>query len=279
MGHEREAHHELLPETRALIAAVERQSGRAAVVRADTRVASRGRAIYVVSDPDVTRHLVLYDPSERRHLDHLVAHEVGHAIQFSEARPADRRVPVLTAERRAKAIHQLAPEFEPLLGRRLSPEAIAEVVPLWLSGTVAQLSDTPSDIRIERWLFQRHAGLRAAQRASLLDQVRTLQRVLTPAVERVTPRSIWLASNAMNYVLAKTVAEILSVPGAVRPYLGTRAQGLGEELIRLAEGHSDHGLARDRRVTDAWAASFGFADWFEWRRVDELPGHTGIAIE
>ncbi len=278
MEHERYAHHELLPETRALIAAVERQSGRGVVVRADPQVASRGRAIYVVSDPDVSRDLVLYDPSERRHLDHLVAHEVGHVIHFSEPRPADRRVPVLTAERRAQAMHQLAPEFEPLR-RGLSPHAIAEVVPLWLSGTVAQLSDTPSDIRIERWLFQRHPGLRAHQRASLLDQVRTLQRVLTPAVERVTPRSVWLASNAMNYVLAKTVADILSVPGAVRPYLGTPAQALGEDLIALAERHSNQGLAGDRRVTDAWAACFGFADWFEWRRVDELPGHTGIAIE
>lgn len=279
MERERNLHHELLPETQRLLADVEQLTGRPVVVRADASVASRGRAIYVVSDPNPDRHLVLYDPNEIRFLDHLVAHEAGHMMHFKEAAPADRRVPVVTNDCRSRALRQLLPELETLVGRGLPPAALADVFPIWLSGTVAQLSDTPSDRRIERSIFEQHPGLRTIQRESLRSQVRTLQMVLRPQVERITPSSVWRASNAMNYVLVREVAALFNEPGLVRPYLGTPAQRLGEELVSMMADSSVEGLAADREVSEAWAERLGFRTWFEWRNVDELPGHGPVAIE
>jgi len=280
MEREREHQHQLLPETRRLLEEVEQLTGRPVMVRADANVASRGRAIYAVSDPNPERHLVLYDPSQARFLDHLVGHELGHVLHFDEAAPADRRVPVVTGECRSRALRQLLPELEILLRRGFPAAALAEVFPIWLSGTVAQLSDTPSDVRIERWLFEKHPNLGDAQRSSLREQSRTLQMVLRPQVERITPPSLWLASNAMNYVLLKSVAEFLQEPGFIRPYLGNPSHRLGEELIRLSAQHRDENLTADRLVSDAWAEHMGLAGWYEWRRLDELSSSSGpIGVE
>src|SRR5207244_2775556 len=114
------------------------------VVRADPAVSERGRAIYVVSDPDPSRHLVLYDPNHRRLLDHLIAHEAGHIKHFAEAPEAERRLPVVTPATRAGAVLDLAPTLLGLAARGVPEDALPKLVELWTTGTVAQLSDTPS---------------------------------------------------------------------------------------------------------------------------------------
>ena len=142
----------LLPETLRLLSKVELETGRQINIRPDEAIRGRGRAIYVVSDPNPDRHLILFDPAESRFLDHLVAHESGHILRFHRAEPQERVIPVLTGERRGRAVRQLLPDIQTLVKRGIPEEAIAEVYSIWLSGTIAQLSDTPADIRIERWI-------------------------------------------------------------------------------------------------------------------------------
>ncbi len=261
----------LLPETRRLLSKVEQETGRQINIRPEQAIRGRGRAIYVVSDPNPDQHLVLFDPAESRFLDHLVAHESGHILRFHRAEPQERVVPVLTGERRSRALRQLLPDIQTLVKRGIPEAAIAEVYSIWLSGTIAQLSDTPADIRIERWIWRDFPDLRQAQEASLRHQVKTLQLVASPAVQTVTPKSVWRASNAMNYALVRAISELFSDKTLLRPYAGSWAMSAGDELYRMVDESPDLGLADDRRLSNLWAERLGFRGWYEWRRLDELP--------
>jgi hypothetical protein len=261
----------LLPDTYGLIRDVQEQTGRVVEILPEPAIRGRGRAIYVVTDPDPERHLVLYDPRERRHLDHLVAHECGHILRFAEAAPADRVVPVMTSERRDQAISQLLPELSALSRAGYPAQVLADVIPIWPSGTIAQLSDTPSDIRIEQWINCEYPGLRRIQQASLVGQAHELHLVAGRAVEQVTPRSIWNASNAMNYALVKAIAQLHYRNDLLTPYARSGARLMGESLFGMVDANIDEGLAADRWLSQRWAEDLGLQDWFEWRRLDQLP--------
>jgi hypothetical protein len=262
---------QILPDTRRLLDEIQQQTGRPVEIQPDPSVRGRGRAIYVVTDPDLSRHLVLFDPEQAAHLNHLVAHECGHIVRFAAAEPGERRVPVMTSERRRLASRQLLPELSRLVRDGVPEGAVADVLPTWLSGTIAQLSDTPADVYIERWLWDAHPGLRAAQEASLRAQVQTLQLVHRPVVAAFTPEPIWRASDAMNYALVKAVSRLLQDPSLVHPYGRSDAQRLGDELLEMVDASPDIGLAGDRRLSELWAARLGVGVWLEWRTLDTLP--------
>src|SRR5512135_3536810 len=108
---ERRSSVELLPTTKQLLAHVERETGRFVLLRPEPRVATKGRAVYAVSDRNPERHLVLYDPAQERFLDHLAAHECGHILHFTQAAPHERKVAVVTEAVRTHATTQLLPEL------------------------------------------------------------------------------------------------------------------------------------------------------------------------
>jgi hypothetical protein len=269
----------LLPATLRLVQFVEEETGRPLDIRTDSAIRGRGRAIYVVSDPDPDRHLVLVDPAESKYLDHLIAHEAGHILRFHSAKAGERVVPVLGGEGWSRALRQLLPEIQELVRRGLPETAIGEVYSVWLTGTVAQLSDTPADIRIERWIWNEFPALRDVQSESLKRQIATLHQVASERVRAVTPTSIWRASNAMNYALIRAVSELLHDRRLLGPYAGTWAERVGDELFAQAWHSPDLGLVDDQRLSTEWAERLGFSDWFEWKKLDSLPANFRHAWE
>lgn len=277
--HSEQPNPELLPATRRLIDDVERETGRPIVVRPDVRVAERGRALYAVTEDRRDRDLVLYDPEQVSFLDHLIGHEAGHILRFHRAAPEDRLVTVLPESGRRRALEQLYPEIERLIRSGLPMRALPDLIPLWLSGTVAQLSDTPSDIWIERWLWDEYPGLRDAQRASLEAQARMLGRVMGRQVEAVTPPTIWLTSNAMNFALLSTVSELLDEPVLLAPYRNSQVRRMGRWLLDAMPSSSEGGLAADRDTSWQWAELLNIPDWLDFQRLDELPPGSRHAWE
>ncbi len=262
---------ELLSVTQDLIRQIQDDTGRPVAIRAEPRVRGRGRAIYVVSDPDPTRHLVLYDPSEARHLDHLVAHECGHIRRFAAARSDERSVPVVPAGARAAAARQLAPDLSRLLESGVPEGALAEMLPTWTGGIVGQVASTPSDVWIERAIWREYPALRAKQKASLLHQLRESSLVMRSVVAAFTPDAVWYASNAMNYVLATASARLLKMPELTGPYRLPKVRALGQNLFDILDARPDSGLAGDRAISELWADRLGIRDWFEWRTVTDVP--------
>ncbi len=87
----------------------------------------------------------------------------------------------------------------------------------------------------------------------------------------MTPKLVWAASNAMNYALVKSVAELLDRLELVRPYRLADSRRLGEELLAIVERTPDVGLSSDRATSERWAERLGFRDWLDWRTLDALP--------
>jgi hypothetical protein len=254
-----------------LISTIEDQTGREVQVQPNAAIRNRARAVYVVSDPDPTRHLILYDPKYEAHVDHLVAHECGHIVRFMSASPEDQTLAKTTPATRASAAERLLPELRRLLDSGIPEGALADLLPIWLGGTVTQLADTPSDIHIERWIQERTPALGDIQESSLLDQVTANSASIRPTVAAFTPRLVWAASNAMNYASARAYGRLLDRPDVVRLYRGTAIEKIGKELFEIFEEAPEGGLAIDRQVSDRWAQRLGLGDWFEWTTLGAVP--------
>ena len=267
---EREFHHDdrLHPQLMDVISEIEHETGRKIDIQASRAIRDRARAVYVVSDPDPTRHLIIYDPRFERYLNHLVAHECGHIVRFASATPKDQTLAKTTAASRARAAQQLLPNLRRLVDSGLPEGALSDLLPIWLGGTITQLADTPSDIHIERWIWERLEEIRDAQEASLLSQMKANAASMRAVVAAFTPELVWTASNAMNYVSAKAYARLLDRPELVRPYRRTAIEKLGEELFEMFKEAPGDGLAADRQVSDRWAEGLGLSDWFEWTTLN-----------
>lgn len=261
----------LHPELVALLREIEVETGRRVDIQANRAIRDRARAVYVVTDPDPTRHLILYDPKYEAHLSHLVAHEGGHIRRFASASPDDRTVAKMTPASRERAIRELYPELHRLVDSGVPEGALADLMPIWLGGTITQLADTPSDIHIERWIWERLPAMRTVQQDSLLSQTKANAASMRAVVGAFTPKPIWTASNAMNYVSARAYARLLDRPVLRRPYRGTKIETLGEELFEMLEETQGDGLAADREVSNRWAQKLGLSDWFEWTTLDAVP--------
>jgi hypothetical protein len=261
----------LLPITRSLLHQIEEDTARPVVIRADARVRERGRAVYVASDPDPTRHLILYDPAQERHLDHLVAHECGHTSRLAEADPSERVVPVLTEARRAGAAFELLPELSRIVQFGVPEGLISEMLTIWLGGTIVQVANTPADIHIETNIYESMPELRRRQAESLVEQLNTVARAMRPVVAGFTPEPVWQASNAMNCAFAKALSRLLDKPELIQPYRHTSAEKLAAELLAIDDAHPDSGLTGDVAAADLWAEMLGVRDWYEWRTLESLP--------
>jgi hypothetical protein len=260
----------LLPVTRELLSEVEASTGLPIRVIASERIRGHGRAIFAASDPDPSRHLIIYDPKYEAFLDHHVAHECGHIVRFSAASESERCLPVLS--KRLGAFAGLEDDLAAMMDRGIPDRAIEEMLPIWLGGTVAQVSNVPADIRIERWLYREFPDLRDAQRRSNLDQVDELHRCLRADVRQLTPRMLWSANNTMNYAFVASLAQLFDRPSLLKPYRAFHEiADSGRALLKIVDGTDDTGLPGDRGLTDAWAERLGVLGWYEWRRLDELP--------
>ncbi len=273
------AHEQLLPATKQLIREVEERTGRLIEIQPEPGIRGRGRAVYVVTDQDPRRHLIVYAPVERLLLDHLVAHQCGHILRFAEAEPIERVVPVMTEPRIEMATRQLASELQPLLNTVWTPTESREALTGWFGATIAGLTDSPSDVRVERWIRREYPYLREVQTRSLLQQAYSLNKTLGRSVEKATPPTIWRASVATNYAFVKSTAQLLDRRDLVDEYRFSSLRGLGEELLAIVDSEGDAGLAGDHRISNLWAAALGLSGWFEWRHLADVPANYWYAFE
>jgi len=96
MERESSEYNSLLPSTAKLVNITERVTKRPIVIESAPALGARAKFIFGSGrrTPDRLR----YDPRYKQHLDHLVAHEVGHALLFAEAPPKNRVLPVVNDE-------------------------------------------------------------------------------------------------------------------------------------------------------------------------------------
>lgn len=263
----------LLPETQELIEKIHTLTGFTVEIQAEPKLHGSARAVLDLARLSSDRcHRVLYDPKFERFLDHHVAHECGHIVRLMTVDENEQVVSVVTRASRKIAVQQLFSNIKgPFDDKNMNEDYWEAISSAWITGIVMQLHNTPPDIHIERWIHQEHPPLRKIQAASILSMARDCHKVLKPRVKLATPPLIWDASNAMNYAILRSAAELYGRDDFIKPYEGTKAEIMGMELFEMFGSTPDTGFACDKQLSDQWADRLGLKNWYIWRNIRDLP--------
>jgi hypothetical protein len=213
----------------------------------------------------MSSHIIKYQPQMAHRINHLTAHECGHILRTMEADPSIRTVPASNATTRAIAVRQLGNELSHL------PEGIREqMLDIWLSGIITQLTSLPACVRIERWIHRDYPVLRNEQLQFLQEDVKRTLQGLTKKVERMTPKTVFRVSNSITYAylrgLEPVIGKDLRKHFAGRPSIVNTGIQLYEAL-----GEDETGYAGDIRVTNEWARILKISEWFAWIGFEDMP--------
>lgn len=250
---------QLLDATRRLFATAEQLSQRPIVIEptADSSsraMFSRGRG----NHPDRIR----YRPALAEHIDHLVAHEVGHVL-FRQSFPAAER---LDPSVNLAAVHADIGEEAMTLFNWLAPEAFKT----WEQNTANILISTfvslPEDVQIEQ-MIAGEPELVIPQRASLAQQASELLNFMRDQPRRNLPAKVRGAAAAMEGAWTFWLSRFLQDSHYEAPYLEAGYGDLVSACFEdLAELPFDCSLRDCREATDKMAERVGIRSWYGWRR-------------
>jgi hypothetical protein len=210
-------------------------------------------------------HIIKYQPQMAHSINHLTAHECGHILRTMEADPAIRIVPTSNAATRAIAAKQLGNELSHL------PEGMREqMLDIWLSGIITQITSLPACIRIERWIHQEYPVLRSEQSQYLQEDVKRTLQGLSKRVERMTPKTVFRLSNSITYAYLRGLEPVIGKD--LRKHFSGRPSiiNTGIQLYEVL-GEDERGYAGDIRVSKEWARILDISEWFSWRGFEDMP--------
>lgn len=220
-----------------------------------------------IADSNVPAHVVTYDPARERYLGYLVGHECGHVIRIYGVPAEERKLPFVSRPHRLAAAYDLRDELVNLTRRGMPASEVSTLLAMWHGGIVRQLANTPSDLRIERWLYQDYQGLRAIQETALAHQMRINKKGLLRQVRRVTPEKLYFANNVMNAGFARFLSLLLNKSSYFDVYRETPFATLGENLGDETWETPDKGYGEDIGVIERWSRLFDLDAWWEWRPI------------
>lgn len=213
-------------------------------------------------------HLIHYRSVRGGILNHLIAHECAHAIRMCSVPEERRLVPASNRQTMTAALKPMLTDIE-RISRTIPRDKAPEYFNMLYHGLVRQLTNFPSDIAIEKWLYDEYPALRDDQMQSLLGQRDEAAQAITSSVRDFTPGKIYQAANVMNYTFFKLLGE----------HTGKRLLGRferagfedrGNALAALtAEGPSAT-YEDDIAMVNRWAEFFGLKDWFMWVGFEQV---------
>jgi hypothetical protein len=240
-----------------------------------------GRDVLFVHKPELTSlarirmaggasvaHVLFYRDEHNPLINHVIANECGHLIRLFGAPPKMRLVAVANERTQARYREEIREDIQ-----RLSLihglDTLRTLIPLWYESIVFQLTRMPPDIMIERWLYEEYPAMRDIQLAALQEQHEKAVSVLSGSIRRMTPGKIYEVSQVMNYVFFRLAGDLLGIR-LTGSYEKSRYRLEGEELAMWTAGHYSEDHEGDVSVIDTWARALQLAEWFEWRRFDEI---------
>lgn len=213
-------------------------------------------------------HLLFYKTEHDEVINHLVAHECGHALRMFSVSEEKRLIPYSDNEIKLKALTEIEPEIQ-RVSKVLPFEKLTLIVNLWYSGLVSQVTNFPSDIMIEKWLFDDYPALRSYQLQSYNKQHQEAIAGLSKQIREITPRQILDASNVMNYAFFRIIGMHFGI-NYVRPYNSSPYFDKGKKLAAMtASDINDYG--GDIEMVTKWADFLNLSGWFAWRDFESTP--------
>jgi len=237
-------------------------------------IEKRGLTVYAfvkIARKSMSDHLMYYKPERTGIINHPIAHECGHILRIYGVEPENRLVPFTSDQRKLEALKDIEPEIQ-RLSQTLPFEELVQITNLWYAGTIRQLTSYPSDIMIEKWIYDEYPDLRPYQSKSIKKQYDEAVQGLSSRVERMTPHKILQASNSMNYAFF----HILEAHFKDNYYLGrydrSAYASIGKQLITLQQ-ESENNYKGDIYVVNKWAEALKCSHWFSWRDFEDVPAN------
>jgi hypothetical protein len=222
----------------------------------------RVRAQSSMARQKMARHVIQFNPKDRPHLSHILAHECARLLRMLATSPEERRVPASTPKTLGVARNEIREEAQFL------PEDLrGEMIDMWIHGLITQVTSQPVDVRIEEWIADNYPGLRQEQRRSLRTETRTVTANMSPDVRRTAAASVFRRANALNYAYLDHIGDILE-----RSFEST-FEG-NPEIVALGRSLSeilDDETASDRELVDRCAEAIEVRNWFVWLDFEDMP--------
>src|ERR1035437_3007445 len=147
-----------------------------------------------IARKNMPSHILLYKSEHSEIINHLMAHECGHILRTFGVPEDKRLIPYSNDEMKRKALTGIEKEIQ-RIAQTIPTLRLAQILNMWYAGIIKQATNYPSDIRIEKWLYDDYPELRAFQLQSLKKQYEEALAGLSAKVESMTPWTILDASN------------------------------------------------------------------------------------
>ncbi len=219
---------------------------------------------------NMPEHLLFYR-STGKGLDWTIAHECGHIIRLFSVDEKDRKIPKSTKERRIATVMQIAGELS-FLSQFIPPDILIKNIDIWYDGTIGWLTNMPTDIRIEKWLYDNFPELRSDQEFMLDIIMDEASAVLFPEYREMTPKIFLKAQTCLNYSFAICMDNIFGKNYSA-PYDFEVLVEFGECAIELTNIilQEDKGYKQDIEIIDKCAQILEIEEMFEWTDFEDIP--------
>ena len=249
----------LLPETREILGHLHNETGaRIRLVPAEAAYLSRAK----LSARKSNQITIAYNPHTES-IDYAVAHEAIRYLRFRQAAPEDRFLLAGDAETRMRAFRAVEKEIErqPWAIREYTLRAFDNLY----EGILIRLVSTPGEFWINHFLKEAFPAFEGEMRKGLDAIFERAHQNLGEDLEKISPPTIYRATNAMNAALANFLGELLSNENYGAPYAGPSFGNLGKTLRLM--NNEDRGHAGDMEAADKWAALLGLRGWYKWIKM------------
>ena len=239
---------------------VEQVSGKGIDFRPDPKLGVSART--KMARRRMAQHVILFNPRNRSHLSHLLAHECTRIWRMFAAPPDERRVPASTLETLRVARGEIREEAQ-FLPRDLRDEMIDR----WIHGLITQATSQPVDVRIEKWIGDNYPSLRKEQRRFLRTEARAITANISPDVKRTTPDTVFKRSNALNYAYLEHVGAIIERSFESKFQSSPEIASLGSTLSRVM----DNDDLSDQELVNRVTETIQVRHWFTWLNFEDMP--------
>jgi hypothetical protein len=218
-------------------------------------------------------HIILYRENRADLIFHLIAHECGHIRRMYMTPVEKRLIPATDNNTEELARNQISADLNQL--KRKYPIGIVnEMWKSWFQGIIRLLTNYPTDIAIEKWLYNDYATLRPFQEKSLRKQYDEVKLGLSEEVKKLTPNKIYNTANTMNYVFFKIVSDHSGID-YISLFNTTEFKQKGQELVDFTIQNWVDNYEGDIRLINSWAEFLQLDGWFCWTDFEDIPaGYT-----
>jgi len=214
-------------------------------------------------------HLIYYKPEHTGIINHLIAHECGHILRIYSVKPEHRLIPFSNDQLKLKALEDIQSGIEKL--SKIMPfEEAVQIANMWYAGLIKQLTNFPSDMMIEKWIYDEYTDLRTFQSQYMKKQYSEAVQALSSRVKSMTPRKILRASNGMNYAFFCTLVMYFGDSHYLRRWQRSDYADIGKELMQL-QHQSENSYKGDIDTVNRWAATLELSHWFAWTDFENIP--------